>query len=148
VATRDEKFREAAWGYVAYGIVYWLGGLLLMAAGLGPRRLENAGGFERSFIVMLFVAAGLLVILVPWLLIRERPWFSRWILSRRDFARILTLFVAFRAVEVGRIARAPRSELVSLFDVAVPMRIGAWVFFLVTVAMVILLARAAWSRES
>ena len=52
----------------------------------------------------------LFVIVFPWLLRRERAWFDRWILSRRDFARILTLLVALRALEVARIARAPRAE--------------------------------------
>ncbi len=147
MATREERFRQAAWGYVVYGVVYWLGGLVLAVAGLGPRRMDGAGTHE-WLVVMLFVVGALLVVLIPWLLFRERRWFTRWILSRRDFARILAVFVAYRAWEVSRIARAPRVELVQVAGFAFPVRVGAWVFFAMTVVMVILLARAAWSREA
>ena len=141
MTSREEKFQQAAWGYVAYGVVYWLGGLALVVAGLRP---EVSGWLVAG----LFVLSALLVVLIPWLLVRERPWFDRWVLSRRDFARVLTLVVAFRAYEVARIARAPRVDLVSVGGFAIPTRLGAWGFFLVTVAMVILLARAGWSREA
>ncbi len=141
MATREEKFRQAAWAYVGYGAVYWLGGLALAAAGLGPRPIAP------WVVALLFVVGGALVVLVPWLLLAERPWFDRWMLSRRDFARILTVFVAFRALEVGRIAWHPRVELVSVGGFAIPMRLGAWLFFLMTVVMTVLLARAGWSRE-
>jgi len=141
VATRQEKFQQAAGGYVAYGIVYWLGGLTLAAAGLGPRPLAGRA------VAFLFVVGAALVVVIPWLLVAERPWFDRWVLSRRDFARILTLFVGFRAVEVGRIAANPRVELVAIGGFAVPMRVGAALFCLMTVAMAVLLARAGWSRE-
>ncbi|MGH7321747.1 MAG: hypothetical protein ACRELA_19270 [Candidatus Rokuibacteriota bacterium] len=148
MATREARFCQAAWGYVGYGVVYWLGGLVLAAAGLGPRRMEGAATHEGLVVVMLFTVGALLVVLIPWLLMRERGWFNRWILSRRDFARILTVFVAYRAWEVSRIARAPRVELVQVAGFAFPVRIGAWAFFAMTVVMVILLARAAWSREA
>lgn len=138
--TRDEKFRQAAWAYVAYGIVYWLGGLALVSAGLGPP-------VAPWLVAALFVAAAVLIVLIPWVLARERPWFDRWVLARRDFARVLTLWVALRAVEVGRIAWRPRHDLVSVGGFGIPTRLAAWVFFLMTVAMVILLARAGWSRD-
>jgi hypothetical protein len=145
VATREEKFGHAAWGYVVYGIVYWVGGLILALAGLGPSPAGNPAGW--GIVVTLFVIGGALVVVIPWLLVRERPWFERWVLSRRDFARILTLFVAYRAVEVGRIAWRPRVELISVGGFAIPMRLGAVAFFVVTVAMAVLLARAGWSRD-
>jgi hypothetical protein len=94
-----------------------------------------------------FVVGALFVVVFPWLLLRERGWFARWVLSRRDFARVLTLLVALRAVEVARIARAPRTETVSILGLAVSMRAGAWVFCLLTVLTAVMLARAAWSRE-
>jgi hypothetical protein len=138
---RDEKFRRAAAGYAAYGTVYWLGGLALLAAGAGPRP-------PVWVVTLLLVTSAALIVAIPWLLWRDRPWFDRWILSRRDFARILTLFVAWRAVEVGRIAwREPQPELLSLAGFGIPLRVGAWAFSLMTVAMAILLAHAAWSRE-
>jgi hypothetical protein len=146
VATREEKFGLAAWGYVVYGIIYWVGGLVLALAGLGPRPSDNPAG--QGLIVGLFVLGGALVVVIPWLLVRERPRFERWVLSRRDFARLVTLSVALRAVEVGRIAWRPSVELISVGGFAIPMRLGAIAFFVVTVAMVVLLARAAWTRDS
>lgn len=139
--SRDEKFRQAAWSYAAYGTVYWLGGLALVIGGAGPR---PAGWI----VALLLVTAGALVVLIPWLLWRDRRWFDRWVLSRRDFARIIALFVAWRALEVGRIAwRGPKPELLALAGFAIPTRPGAWAFSLITVAMAIVLVRAAWSRE-
>jgi hypothetical protein len=136
--TRDQRFRQAAWTYLAYGIVYWVGGLVLMAAGLGPRGMPRGAAW--------FVVGALFVVAIPWLLVRERGWFERWVLSRRDFARILTLLVVLRAIEVGRIALSPRSELVSVGGFAVPMSLGAAVFCLITVVTAAMIARAAWSR--
>jgi hypothetical protein len=135
-----DRYRQAAWTYVAYGVVYWLGGLALATAGLGPRGMERGG-------TAWFIVGALFVIVIPWLLVRERPWFDRFILSRRDFARVLTLLVGLRAIEVARIAGAPRAETVSVFGFDVPVRLGAWVFCLLTVVTAAMLARAAWSRE-
>lgn len=135
------RYRQAAWTYVAYGIVYWLGGLALAQSGLGPRGMEQGGAAW-------FVVGALFVIVFPWLLVREREWFDRWVLSRRDFARILTLLVAVRAIEMARIARMPRVELVSVLGFAVPMALGASVFCGLTVVTAVMLARAAWSRPS
>jgi uncharacterized membrane protein YbaN (DUF454 family) len=135
----EARYRQAAWTYVVYGVVYWLGGLALAQSGLGPRGMERGGAAW-------FVVGALFVVVLPWLLLRERPWFDRWVLSRRDFARILTLLVAVRAIEMARIARAPRDQLVSVLGFAVPMAFGAWVFCLLTVVTAFMLARAAWSR--
>ncbi|MBI4012291.1 MAG: hypothetical protein HY359_08300 [Candidatus Rokubacteria bacterium] len=143
--TREARFRQAGWAYALYGVVYWLGGFALAVAGLGPRGM---GPFEGGTVVLLFVVGAALIIVVPWLLLAERAWFDRWVLSRRDFARILTVFVAMRALEVGRIALRPTVELVSVGGFAIPTRLGAGVFFLITLGMVVLLARAGWSREA
>jgi hypothetical protein len=139
--TRDDRFRQAAWTYFGYGLVYWLGGLVLLRAGVGPAGMGRGGAAW-------LVVGALVVALFPWLLARERRGFDRWVLSRRDFARILTLLVALRAVEVARIAWEPRIARVSLAGYAVPTRLGAAAFLLVTVAAALMLARAAWSRES
>ena len=89
MAPRDARYRQAAWTYVAYGVVYWLGGLALAQSGLGPRGMERGGAAW-------FVVGALFVIVIfPWLLVEERGWLDRWLLSRRDFARLLTLLVAY-----------------------------------------------------
>jgi hypothetical protein len=138
---RDERFRRAAWTYVVYGVVYWLGGLVLLQAGLGPRGMERGGA------AWLLVGA-LFIVVFPWLLARERGWFDRWILSRRDFARILALLVVLRAVEVARIALAPRMATVPVLGLEVPAPVGAWAFFALTLVTAIVLARAGWSRDA
>lgn len=139
MATRDEKFREAAWTYFVYGVLYWFGGLYLQLQGLGPGR--------RVF--FWFIVGGALVLLVPYLLMRERAWFNRWVLSRRDFARILTVLVLFRAFEVGRIALrgAAFSQMPVVGGGVFPTRAGAWLFFAITTLTAAMLARAAWSRR-
>lgn len=136
----DQRFRQAAWTYLVYGVVYWLGGLVLIQSGLGPR------GMTRGGVAWLLVGA-LLVVVFPSLLARDRAWFDRWVLSRRDFARVLSLLVALRAVEVARIASAPAHDVVPVLGLAVPYRAGAWAFLLVTLAALAMLVRAAWSRE-
>src|SRR5262249_14667158 len=98
-------------------------------------------------IVLLFAVSAALIVLIPWLLVRERAWFDRWILSRRDFVRILALWVGFRAVEVARIARHPREELVSIAGFAIPMPVRAWLLVRMTVAVVLVRARAGGSRD-
>jgi len=137
---REARYRQAAWTYVAYGVVYWLGGLALASSGLGPRGMERGGAAW-------FVVGALFVVVFPWLLVKERGWFDRWVLSRRDFARVLTLLVALRAIEMARIARMPRAETVSVLGLDVSLRAGAWAFCLLTVVTAVVLARAAWSRE-
>jgi hypothetical protein len=139
--SREARYRQAAWTYVAYGVVYWLGGLVLASGGLGPRGMERGG-------TAWFIVGALFVVVFPWLLIKQRAWFDRWVLSRRDFARILTFLVAVRAIEVARIARMPRAETVSVLGLDVSMRAGAWAFCLLTVVTAAMLARAGWSRES
>ena len=140
MATREEKFRQAAWTYLGYGIVYWLGGLVLFQAGLGPRGMTRGGAAW-------FIVGALFIVVIPWLLCRERAWFDRFVLSRRDFARVVALLVVVRTIEVGRLAWAPRTDVVPVGGVAVPMALGAWAFVLVTIVTALMLARAAWARE-
>ena len=144
MATRDERFRQAAWAYGAYGVVYWLGGLTLAAAGHGPRGMERRG-------VAWFVVGALLIVIVPWLLVRDRAWFDRWMLTRRDFARLVALAVGLRAIEVARLARVPRSpeaSVVSVLGAGVPLAAGAWAFCVVTLVTAAMLVRAGWGRPA
>ncbi len=139
MATPEDRFRQAAWAYFVYGLIYWFGGLYLQMQGLGPGR----------YVVMWFVLGGAFVVLFPYLLRREVSWFDRWVLSRRDFARVLTVLVFFRAFEVGRIALrgSAASAMPSIGGGVLPTRVGAWAFFLITLAAGVMLARAAWARS-
>ena len=136
MATLEERFRRAAWAYFIYGVIYLLGGWYLYKHGI-------AVGQGRGW----FVAGALIVIVFPLLLSREFSWFDRWILTRRDFARILTLLVAVRAFAVGKVMLNPSIPSVPLpWGGDLPMSLGAGMFFLITLATMALLSRAAWSR--
>jgi len=84
MALTDAKFRAAAGAYLIYGIVYWVGGVYLAWHGVGVRG-EAARAGVAWIVVGLVLALG-----IPALLSRRRAWFERWVLSRRDFARVLT----------------------------------------------------------
>ena len=138
-----DRFQLAARAYLIYGVIYWIGGVYLAWHGVGVRggRMTQAG--------IVWIVLGLaLVIAIPYLLWRPRAWFERWVLSRRDFARILSLLMAFRAWEVLRVAlRAETATVSAPWGGMVTFRLGAAVFFVVTIAALACVARAAWGRQ-
>jgi hypothetical protein len=141
----DDRFRTAARAYFAYGVVYWLGGVWLAFQGIGVR----AGGPVAWRGVIWIVVGLVLVVLIPFLLRRRRRAFERWVLSRRDFARILSVLMAIRAMEVARIALRPDSPAVPApWGGTVSFQAGGAVFFVVTVAALVCVARAAWTDEA
>jgi hypothetical protein len=102
-AGEGDRFRVAARAYFAYAVVYWIGGVYLVWHGVGiPGPVTPS---RRAVYVVFWALAGLVpTLVIPYLLRRPRAWFERWLLSRRDFARILALFMAWRSVEVLRVA--------------------------------------------
>lgn len=132
MATREERFRQAALAYLVYGVVYWLGGFYLFTRGVAV-----GGG-----VVWLLLGA-LLVVVVPWLVSRgARGRGYLW------FVRILTLLVAYRSFRVARVALAPTLPSIPVPGGGEsPMALWAWAFFLVTLVTAAMLARAAWGRE-
>jgi hypothetical protein len=143
----DDRFRAAARAYFVYGLVYAIGGLWLVAQGVGVP--GSVGGGRRAGYIAFWAAASVaILILIPFLLRRRRAAFERWILSRRDFARILSLFMAYRAYEVlKRAVRPDGASAPAPWGGEVSFQIGAIVFFVVTVAALVFVARAAWTRE-
>lgn len=140
----DTRFRDAARAYLAYGVVYWVGGVYMLYQGVGrtpgPRGTGEAFGW---------VVVGLLLVFgIPFLLRRPRRWFERWILSRRDFARILAVFMAVRAWYVLKVALRPETPTIPApWGGVITFRTGAAVFFLVTLGALALIVRAGWSSE-
>ncbi len=132
MANREAMFKQAAWAYFLYGVVYWLGGLYLAIHGLTVGRG-----------IFWFVLGALFIVVFPWLIARgTRGWGYLW------FTRILTLLVAFRAFGVGRVIMAPTLRAVPLPGGGqIPMSLGAGIFFLITLVTMAMLARAAWSRR-
>lgn len=147
MSAAPDPFRPAAVAYLVYGVVYWVGGVYLLAHGVG---VEGGATGARSLVYQLFWALlGLaLVVLIPYLLRHPRAWFERWILSRRDFARVLALLLAFRAYKVGEVAARPESGSVPApWGGVITFQAGALVFLVVTLAALALVARAAWAGE-
>ena len=138
MATGDARFRHAAVAYLVYGVVYLGGAVYLAGHGIGARGMTGTAGG-----ILWFVLGTLFIVVFPWAIAKG---------ARRTgylwFTRILTLLVAFRAFGVGQVALKPTIPTVPLpGGEEIPMATGAWVFFLVTLATMVMLARAAWGRE-
>ena len=137
-----DRFRDAARAYFVYGVIYWIGGVWLAFQGVGVRGELAGRGIS-------WIALGLvLVVGIPYLLRRPRAWFERWILGRRDFARILTLFMVLRAWAVLRVVLRPETATVAApWGGEITFRTGAAVFFIVTIVAALFVAVAAWSPD-
>jgi hypothetical protein len=139
-----DPFRLGARAYLLYGVVYWIGGVYLAAHGVGVR-----GGRMMQSGVVWIVLGLVFVVLIPYLLAQRRAWFERWILSRRDFARVLTVLMAWRAVKVlGVVWRPETATVAAPWGGEITFRAGAGVFLIVTIAALFLIGRAAWSKEA
>jgi hypothetical protein len=126
---RQEKFRQAALSYLAYGCLYLAGALYLAGVGVGGRTARPGSG------LVWFVLGGILVVLVPWLINKGYVWFTR----------LLVLLVLFRAVGLVRVMLRPAIPIVPLpGGVELPMSAGAFAFLLVTLGTAYMLARAGW----
>jgi hypothetical protein len=140
-----DRFRTAARAYFAYAVVYWIGGMYLVWHGVGIPGPVTPGR-RAAYLAFWGLVSLIPMFVIPYLLRRPRAWFERWMLSRRDFARILTLLMAWRAYEVVRVALRPIAATVPApWGGEISYRTGASVFFLVTVAALALVARAAWA---
>jgi len=129
MAIQQVKFRQAALSYLIYGCLYLAGAAYIAASGLSGRPMTS-----RSALVWFGVGA-ILIILFPWLISKGYVWFTR----------TLVLLVLFRAVGVVRVIVRPTIAAVPLIGgIELPMRLGAFLFLLVTLGAGYMLARAAW----
>ncbi|HLC43295.1 MAG TPA: hypothetical protein VJO34_16925 [Methylomirabilota bacterium] len=134
---RDSKFRQAAWTYLLYGLIYMGGAVYLAGQGIGPQGMSG-----RSAALVWFVFGALFILVFPWLIAKgARGVGYLW------FTRLLTLAVAYRAFEVGRIALKGGPAMPAIGGGVFPTQVGAWIFFLITLGTVFMLARASWSRQ-
>jgi hypothetical protein len=135
----DARFRTAARAYFVYGVVYWLGGAWLYLHEVGRGSAASIGWI---------VLGALLVVVIPFLLRRRRRWFERWILTRRDFARILTVLLGLRLLVVARVVFRSGSAIVAApWGGVITYQAGGAAFLVVTLVTLVLLARAAWGPE-
>jgi hypothetical protein len=136
----DARFRTAARAYLVYGIVYWLGGAWLYLHDVGRGSTASVGWIGLGAV---------LVVVIPFLLRRRRAWFERWLLSRRDFARILTVLLGLRTVLVARVVfRSGSASVAAPWGGLVTYQAGGAAFLVVTLVTLVLVARAAWAEDA
>jgi hypothetical protein len=147
-AADDERFRTAARTYFVYALFYELGGVYLVSQGVGVPAAAGARG--RLIYTLFWAVVGLVPLLgVPYLLRRPRAWFERWLLGRRDFARVLAAFMAYRAFKVAQVAFRTQTAVVAApWGGELTFRTGAVVFLVVTLIALVFVARAAWHAEA
>jgi hypothetical protein len=135
----DERFRRAAVTYLVYGVVYWVVALYLQM-----RVFAVAPSLMIWFVIGAAIAVG-----VPWILWRRRPWFERWVLCRRDFARLFAALVTVRVVTICWLAwQGPEALRMPRFGGGIPpSRAAALLMALIAAIAAVALARAAW-RDS
>jgi len=143
----DKRFRAAARTYFVYAVFYELGGVYLVSQGVGVPAAAGARG--RLIYTLVWAVVGLVPLFgVPYLLRRPRAWFERWVLGRRDFARILAAFMAYRAFKVALVAFRTQTAVVAApWGGELTFRAGAAVFLVVTLIALVFVARAAWHAE-
>jgi hypothetical protein len=138
VTARETKFRQAAWTYFGYGLVYLAGAAYLTAIGLGARGGVRPRG---AWLALFTLTVGALFVgLFPWLILRgARHRGYLW------FTRCLAFFLGIRVLGVLQVAWAPTVPAVPLpGGGSVSMALGATVFALVALGTAYMLARAAW----
>jgi len=129
MATRQEKFRQAALSYLIYGCLYLGGAIYVALTGIVGRAVTTRSG------VIWFGVGAILVVLFPWFISRGYVWFTR----------LLVFLVLLRAVGVARVVIKPTIPAVPLpGGIELSMRAGAFLFLLVTLGTSYMLARAAW----
>jgi hypothetical protein len=141
-----DHYRLAARGYFAYGLAYYVGGLYLVWHGVG---VMGAMEGRRTSTLAFWALAGLVPLLgVPYLLSARRGWFERWVLTRRDFARLLAIFLAFRAWKVAQVVHHyPGASVPAPWGGTIGFQVGGAIFLIITVAALAAVIRAAWGRE-
>ncbi len=132
MATRQEKFRQAALSYLCYGCLYLAGAIYVASTGITGRELTSRAG------MIWFAVGATLIILFPWLISRGSVWFTG----------VLAVLVFLRAVGVARVIVKPTIRAVPLpGGIEISMRAGAVCFLLVTLGTGYMLARAAWDLK-
>ena len=144
MTAETDRFRAAARAYVFYGIVYLVGGLYLLYHGVGVAG-ARAGPSTASGMVFWGLVGLIPLALIPALLWRGWSWLGGWV-SRRTFAWLVALLLAIRAYKVGEVAARGGGSVPAPWGGEIPFRVGAAVFFLVTVVALAFVARAAWPR--
>ena len=128
MATRTQKYRQAAAAYFGYGLVYLLGAAHLGLTGASARA---SGG------LIFYLVGAAIVVLFPWLLWKEFKW----------FARVLAVFLLYRLGGLAYVIAQDDGKTVPFFfGSEIPQLYGAVVFVIVTVVALVFVARAGFAR--
>lgn len=125
MATREQRYRQAAVAYLVYGLIY-LGGAVYLAA---------IDAVARSGWAWFAVGAAFILVLPPLI------WFQyKWV------TRLLAILVGVRIVGLVRTSFSLKNETVRLpWGGDIRMQYGAVVFLVVAIATAVMLGRAGWA---
>jgi hypothetical protein len=141
VAVADARYRAAARAYVAYGVVYLVGGLYLVSQGVGVAGARTGAAATTAMISWGLIGLVPLVV-IPLLLWRPWSFLGGWV-SRRGFAGLVTLLLAARAYKVGEVAVRGGGAVPAPWGGEIPFQAGALVFLVVTLLALVFVCRAA-----
>jgi hypothetical protein len=118
------KYKQAAFGYLVYGVIYLAGAIYLGRIGKGP------DGTAWWYVIGAAMAFGF-----PYLIWKRLKWVTR----------LLAMLVLVRVIGLIRIAVRAGTEQVPLpWGGEIATSHGAIVFMLIAAATCLLLARAGW----
>ena len=122
---RTRKYRQAAAGYLIYGLIYLLGAMHLSGVGEGP-----ATGW------LWFIIGAAMAVIFPVLIWTELKWVTR----------ILALLVAIRVIGLIRIIMQGDSAGIEMpWGGEIRLVHGAIIFAVIAAAECYLLVRAGWN---
>lgn len=129
MASTSKTYRDAAVGYLVYGLIYLIGAVYLARVGASPRAMAPGSTWW-------FVLGGLMVVVLPLLIWKEFKWLTR----------ALAVLVLVRVVGLLRLMIRSDWEAVPLpWGGAMSEAYGAAAFLAVSLVVCMLLARAGWS---
>lgn len=122
------RYKQAAIGYLVYGLIYLAGAIYLGWIGKGP------DGSVLWYLIGATIALGF-----PYLIWKRLKWITR----------VLAVLVLVRVIGLVRIAARVESDPVPLpWGGEIATSHGAIVFMLIAALACILLARAGWQRTT
>ena len=142
----DARYRAAAYAYIGYGVVYWIGGMWLLSQGVGVMGGRTGGATSASMVRWGLI--GLLpLIAIPALLWRRWSWLGG-VASRRTFAWLIVLLLAARTWKVAQVALTGDAATVAApWGGSVSFQAGALIFLGVTLLALVMVARAVVTPE-
>jgi hypothetical protein len=131
----------AAYAYLAYGIVYWVGGMWLLSQGIGVMGGRGSDGTTASMMRWGLIGA-LPLIAIPLLLARRWSWLGG-VVSRRTFAALVALLLALRTWKVAGVALdGGGTSVAAPWGGEMSFQAGAAIFLVMTLLALVAVARA------